>query len=837
MGALRGRNIGGLDDDTRRRPLKLSTLDTEGAARIAALAAGLMIAQQVAGKATRDALFLLNFPVTYRPALLATGALISVLVVMGASRLLGARGPGRVVPAGFALSAVLFLTEWALSGIAPKAVAILVYLHVAALGAALISGFWSLFNERFEPRTAKRRVGTIGAAAALGGVLGGLVAERVGSQLSVPAMLPFLAVMHLGCAGLIQLLAGPPSALRASSHRERDVPVVGVPSPVHALARNPFLRHLAAVVALAAICAGLLDYVFQARVQATFGQGPQLIRVFAFFYTGISILTFLAQSLLARVSLRKLQVAPTLAMLPLGVIVGSSAALAFPSLVAAGIAWSLEAVLHSSLARSAYEVLFVPVPEREKRAAKPMIDVGFDRLGDAVSAGIVSLTLLLAGPLGAPPILLGGALVVALVFAWFARRLQSGYERTLANSIVSQSESPLPTNEDLLTVSNVIEIAQRERDSRSMAHPVREVVHRPAPAQGRPDETVLLTQVVRKVPAGEPSPSPPPSPATPSGRVSRSSTPPAARTPDPVSTPAREDPSTMAQIFRRPDFAATADPLVEKIADLRSRDPARARRVLASNEPLAPALAALAIPLVGVDGLATDAMLALRRSLGRVTGLIVDALLDREQAFDVRRRLPRVLSAVPSARAIEGLLHGLEDKRFEVRYECGRSLDRIHTKAPELAIDAKWVLEAVLHEVTVDRLVWESQQALEDHDAVGETEDRDTALGLDDFLRRRSNRSLEHVFTLLTLVHPQKPLRLAFLGLQTDDLRLRGTALEYLETALPPDIRDKLWPFLTDERPRRQAGRSKEKVLDELIRSNDSIIIHIDELRKRQQAS
>ena len=73
---------------------------------------------------------------------------------------------------------------------------------------------------------------------------------------------------------------------------------------------------------------------------------------------------------------------------------------------------------------------------------------------------------------------------------------------------------------------------------------------------------------------------------------------------------------------------------------------------------------------------------------------------------------------------------------------------------------------------------------------------------VDEFLKDRAGQSLAHVFTLLSLVLPTAPLQIAYRGLHTDDPGLRGTALEYLEGVLPPDIRERLWPFLSD-RPRK----------------------------------
>jgi hypothetical protein len=56
--------------------------------------------------------------------------------------------------------------------------------------------------------------------------------------------------------------------------------------------------------------------------------------------------------------------------------------------------------------------------------------------------------------------------------------------------------------------------------------------------------------------------------------------------------------------------------------------------------------------------------------------------------------------------------------------------------------------------------------------------------------------ALEHVFTMLGLALPADPLRIALHAVQTDESALRETALEYLESILPADVRVQLWPLL-----------------------------------------
>jgi hypothetical protein len=83
------------------------------------------------------------------------------------------------------------------------------------------------------------------------------------------------------------------------------------------------------------------------------------------------------------------------------------------------------------------------------------------------------------------------------------------------------------------------------------------------------------------------------------------------------------------------------------------------------------------------------------------------------------------------------------------------------------------------------------------------------------------------------LVLPTEPLQIAFRGLQTGDQNLRGTALEYLEGVLPPTIRERLWPYLEDHRPTSRASRPREEILADLLRSNQSIVMSLEELKRQ----
>src|SRR5262245_20523147 len=75
------------------------------------------------------------------------------------------------------------------------------------------------------------------------------------------------------------------------------------------------------------------------------------------------------------------------------------------------------------------------------------------------------------------------------------------------------------------------------------------------------------------------------------------------------------------------------------------------------------------------------------------------------EEFAVRRRIPRVLSVTDSQRAFDGLVQGLFDHRFEVRFQSGRALAQIQDRATAINADHSLITQAVLRELSVEKEV------------------------------------------------------------------------------------------------------------------------------------
>jgi len=750
--------------------MRLPGLRQSPAVAAAMVCSGVVTAQFIAGKATRDALYLANHDVTTLPAMVIVTSIVSILLVVGSSKGLKTIAPADFVPLAFASSAVLLVAEWALLRPAPKLASQLIYLQISGVGPMLGSGFWLIASDRFDPRSAKQYYGRIAGAGTFGGLIGGLVSERVAAGLDISAMLPILAATNLLAAWLIRRLAPAEHGQRHTEPADISPELSSSPpqSGLRVLANARYLGGLAVLVLLGTTGAALIDYVFKLQAVSSFGRGDALLRFFAIYYAATSLLTFVVQVSLSRVSLARLGLAVNAATPSIALLMGSVGALTVPGLSSTVTARGGETVFRGSLFRAGYEIFYTPIPSSEKRSAKSLIDVGFDRLGDAVGGGLVRLALMLA-PAYQIRAIVYLAIVCAAAGLLLASRLHRGYIQALERSLVNRGlELELSEAEDATTrtaMMRTLTTIQMPAKSRLLAES---------------KATGTDTAVTRVVP--------------PTGS------------------------------------APELDEEMRAILALKSRDRERVRRVLDSDRGLPAILIPHVIPLLAWDPVAQDAADALRRVAEERIGELIDALIDPNQDFAVRRRLARVFSTCVSQRAADGAMLGLDDQRFEVRFQCARSLVAIVEKNPRIRIDRERIFEVVRRETAVGRPVWEGQRLL------SLLEDQHEHVFVDEFVKDRASRSLAHVFTLLSLALPPEPLRIAFRGLHTDDPKLRGTALEYLEGVLPPRIREQLWPFLEDRRPSAsRPTRPRDEILADLLRSNESIMINLEELQRRTQ--
>ena len=660
--------------------------------------AGIMLAHQVAAKALRDATFLTAWPASALPLMTVATAALTLALVPIVSRLFERYSTRTVVASGFVISAAGHLVEWVYYD-AGRWIAVAIYLHQAGVTAILLSGFWSLISERFDPAGARAAYGRIAAAGTAGGIAGTFVAERIATTVSPDAVLLLLAALHvLGALG-VTIMRGAPALLPAPvDGRDRM-------SGVAETLRAPYVRTIAWFVVVTSASSAIIDFLWKSNARASFGGGPELLRFFALFYGSIQVLSFIAQTQSGRV-LQALGVSGTLNILPAGMGAASTIALILQSWPAVTGLRGLDAIVRNSLFRSGYELLFVPMDARTRNRAKAVLDVICDRIGEAAGSGVVQLVLI-AGLASTTSILLGAAIVLAAAGWRMGQQFGRLYLDVVERELVKHYDRP--------QVSLISEAGW------------------------------TMLQV--------------PGPLAAEAQASAG----------PPSTPAL--PTTHA------------DPQLETLADLRSKDVARISAALEHPGALGRMHVAQVIELLAWDEVLPAARTALEQRAPAHLGMLIDTLLDPETDFVLRRRLPRILGTVATERSVSGLIDGFADSRFEVRYHCSRAIERIVTKNPGLVIDRARIIGVIERELSVPPQRWRGYRLLDRPEA--------EPAGVQESSEDQS-RHLEHIFQLLSTIVGREPLDAAVHGVRSTQPGVRGLAMEYLDQVLPPAILERL---------------------------------------------
>ncbi len=711
------------------------------------IASAIMVSYQTAGKAARDAIFLTHYEIGQLPAMVIAAAAATIVVSLLSTGWMSRFGPAVLVSRAFLVSGILQFAEWAVLSTAPRIVAPVVYLHIASLTAILASGFWSILSEEVQLRQAKQFFVRVATWGTVGGICGGLVAERMAAWLGTNSVLLQLGVAHVACAAILWRTVN--LTRHGATEESADF------TPWKAFSQVPYLATLALLILLGTASGAALDFLFKAQAREVLGRGPDLLRFLALFQTATSVFTILLQWFISRfVTSEKVGLTLLTSSVPAVVGIGGIASAFLPGLPTISITRLLEAATRVSLFRNGYELFYSPIAPKEKRAVKTFIDVVCDRLGDATSSVVVQ-TALTSAPTVARYLILGSIVVLSAICLRLSARLDKAFHQVVERGLLNRA--------DELGFGSVVDSATLSSQIASTSHPDH---HDSA------DDNL------------------------------------APYTPSPFAPSLTEKPQA-------------TDPILETLRELRSGNFRRIEAALGTVKkgPIDANLAPAMIGLLARDDSANAVRRILSAQAGPYTGLMLDFLLDPLSEFPVRRRLPSILNAYPSARVAAGLLNGLGDDQFEVRFQCARALDHMRAKLPSLQIDRNYVFTAVVHEVTVNKSIWDSRRLLDHRD----TDDEFSFL--DEVLRDRAHQSLEHVFTLLALVLPREPVRTAFRALHSGDRALSDLALQYLERAVPAQVRQTLWPVLENRSVTNIPADVREKAARDILLTERGLLL------------
>lgn len=186
--------------------------------------------------------------------------------------------------------------------------------------------------------------------------------------------------------------------------------------------------------------------------------------------------------------------------------------------------------------------------------------------------------------------------------------------------------------------------------------------------------------------------------------------------------------------------------------------------------------------------------------------------------------IPRALERCPARLVLETLLESLDEEDVLLRLRVAQTAARLIDRAPDARLDAPRVHSWVEHVLEAEGEIMDA--AFEGIEVTGLR----SIFGSDPRTPDREPR-LELTFTLLSLTHPLEVIRAAAHGVQRSEPKLRGTALEYLETTLPTVLFRRVFERVRqagEAPPVHREGTSDtagERIADELLETSRQIII------------
>jgi AAA family ATP:ADP antiporter len=272
-------------------------------------------------------------------------------------------------------------SQWASTGF---------YFFGLILGILVISQFWTLANEVYDPRQAKRIFGFIGGGASLGGIAGSSLTLQAKTIGTTNLLLVSAALMTLCLALVIAIIVREKPIIKGSLTGGEDERVSSTEA-LRLLKNSKHLQVIALIIGFAAIGAAIVEQQLNMATEAAKGQG-NTDSITAFLGTVqlyTSMIGFVIQVWLTSKIQRYLGIGFALLILPTSLGITGTIMLLNGALWAPALARVIDTSLRYTVDKTTREILFLPLPNELKQQSKPFIDVTVDRFSKGIGALLV----------------------------------------------------------------------------------------------------------------------------------------------------------------------------------------------------------------------------------------------------------------------------------------------------------------------------------------------------------------------------------------------------------------------------------------------------------------
>ena len=786
---------------------------------------------------------------------LGMGVLIGV-IMQGYTKVISLVPRRWMIPATQVGIAGLLLVFWVLfTFVGADWVAVAFYIISLILSILLISQFWTLANDVYDPRQAKRIFGFIGGGASLGGATGaGLTAFLVQAVGSRTMILMAAGVMFVCLAIVIAIVRREQSAGTSDASKTGEEESVSGGEAIRLLRSSRHLQLISLVIAFGAMASNIVDQQVNMAVAEFKGaEGGDAIAAFlGQLIVYLSLIGFVIQVALTSRIHRVLGIGFALLVLPVSMAGAATIILLNRALWAPSVGRIVDTSIRYTIDKTSREVLFLPLPTELKYRAKPFIDVTMDRLAKGVGAVLILIAIKDWG-LGLDWQQLSyvstGLIGLWILTAIAARR---SYIRSFRKSIEEQVVEPstLRLNDpDPSSIETLVsELAHPEprrvlyaidlldaMDKRRLVTPLL-LSHDSAEIRARAlkvAETAGPDLADRWLPGVERALKDPDSAV----RIAAVSAIAMLRGEDAVDVMRpfikKNDPalaivaaSALAGSANRTDVAIAEDTLRQYSSDTREQGAEwRLHVARALGDVKNPEFRPLLVPLMYDSNLdVAKAAIESAGTLGAGDFLFVPPLVsllrnrrlkasaravlvgygeaviaplayfmaDREEDIWIRRHVPATLARLPSPSSIDALMIALDDPDGFLRFKATMALDRLRRENPALVIDPQVVARHINTEAA------RAFNALTLHYNLFIAGGLDNGSLLARTLTEKHARAMNRTFNLLGLIKAQGDVAAVRHTLKDPDVRVRSRAIEYLDNLLDGEVRKRVMLLLDD---------------------------------------
>jgi AAA family ATP:ADP antiporter len=767
------------------------------------------------------------------------------------------------------------------------------YVWVNCFGVIAPVQAWTFVSSLFDTRQAKRLFGLIGAGASFGGITGGLLGRVLVRPVGGTINLLLVLAALIGLAACLVSA----SARRAARAGRTGRAGIELPAAAHVrerfgsalrtIAQSRYLRLIATLVFLVAIATQWIGFQLSLVADARFaGNADRLTAFYSSFNLYLGVIAFLLQVFATGPFLRKYGMTFAILLLPFSLFAGTALIFVLPLLGPVLFTAAFDQGLRFSVDKASYELLYLPLTQRQRSQLKGVIDIVVNRSADA--AGAVLLGVATRGFFGLGGYGLGlrgtAAINLGLLALWsaVAWRLRSEYVVTIGESIrehrleaeraaaAAVERSAADALDDMLAsdeedqIAYALAVLQEQPEARPHPSLTRLLRHGSADIRCRAlrllnetGEPCALEDVQRLVgdqdlatrteallylsrhtgcdpiaAAGEIRDFP--EHCVRASIAAYLATPGPAQNTDAARLILRamidDDGPTALEVRREAARLAELRPEIfqAEIAALLALPDQDAElvkhAVRAAGRLRAAELAPLLIQRLANPEHAEEVAQALGNIGERALPHLRLALTDDRLPVETRRALPGILARVgtPSAQAL--LVDAMLQSDAGLRHRIIASLNKVHRSQPHLFADPEAVELVLAAEITGHYRSYQVLGALSKGAAHDEIEDG---------MRHAMDQELERIFRLIGLAMPGVDLHSAYVALSAPDRAVRANALEFLETTLKPDLARLLLPLIDpqvtlDQRVQlanRLVGASIDSVdgaIETLLASEDS---------------